>query len=225
MQSGARQTFWRRGSEFTALEWIESNGVNTRSGASCSYIDTGIEAKYGMTAHFEWQWVRQPTSGSSGFAIMFGGGKYISGTGWKTWAVGTENNGRIIYNGSGMSGGGEFQTTKASDGYYISNGTCGNFNYHSTPKNTWFLFAQNESWSQGRYGSFLLAHFAILRLRYGNMSLNGGLVHEYVPVERKLDSEVGLLDILTGEFFGSASKVKFTAGPKKQIHMSEIASL
>ena len=116
-----------------------------------------------------------------------------------------------------MSGGGEFQTTE-SDGYYISNGTCGNFNYHSTPKNTWFLFAQNESWSQGRYGAYKLTHFGILRLRYGNIILNGDLVHEYIPVERKLDSEVGLLDTVTGDFLGSASEVKFTAGPKKQTH-------
>lgn len=215
MQIAARQTFWRREKKFSALEWIESNGVNTSSGTSCSYIDTGIEAKYGMTAHFEWQWIRQPTSGSSGYAIMFGGGKYFSGgTGWRTWAVGTQNNGSRVYNGSGMSSGGEFQTTK-SDGWYISNGTCGNFNYQSTPKNTWFLFAQNESWSQGRYGSFLLTHFGILRLRYGNIILNGDLVHEYIPAERKLDSEVGLLDIITGEFLASASGVKFIAGPKK----------
>lgn len=200
-------------SKYSRLEWIQSNGANTSDGSECSYINTGVEAKYGMTAHFEWQWVRQPT-GSSGYAILFGGGKYIDGgRGWATWAVGTQNNGRSVYNGLGLASGGSFSTSR-SNGWYISNGTCGNFNYQSTPKNTWFLFAQNESWSQDRYGSFLLAHFGILRLRYGRIMMNGDIIHEYIPVERKLDSEIGLIDLTTGGFLTSASGIKFSAGPK-----------
>ena len=162
-----------------------------------------------MTAHLEWQWVSQPASGSSGYAIIFGGGKKISSN-WKTWAVGKRENGASNYT-TKASDGGSFSTSTVN-GWEISDGTCGNFDDHSNPIDSWYLFAQNEGWN-GTQFSFHLAHFAIMRLKYAWLKMDGVMIHEYMPAIRNSDNTVGLLDKATGDFLTSGSDIPFIASP------------
>ena len=71
-----------------------------------------------------------------------------------------------------------------------------------------YLFAKHEPSGAVQLSS--------TRMYLYNISVNGTMVRDYIPVKRNIDNEVGMYDTVTKQFFENAGTGQFIAGPVKQ---------
>jgi len=99
MTVGAKQSMWKLDVVF--LDYIQSQVVGTYNadGSNSSWIQIPYTVISGDVIEVKWRYISIP-SGGHGYGIIFGGGDKKYG-GWRTLAVGVQNNAASIYNSQG----------------------------------------------------------------------------------------------------------------------------
>jgi hypothetical protein len=180
------------------LEYIQSTGTQ--------YIDLGLTANQDTTIKCRVSNVNSGTQPFIGLSdannLIYGigqqsDGNYLFGQYYKTII----NNGRIVSDIVGNDGiVRNFELRKNE--FYIDNVLIGSITYHTfTTQNTIKLFTLNPSSSKA---SIKMYNAQVLD---GNMNL----LRNMIPVLRKSDNEIGMLDLVEGKFYTNAGTGKFTA--------------
>jgi len=184
--------------KYKRLEYIESTGTQ--------YIDLGLTANQDIIIKCRVSNVNSGTQPFIGLSdannLIYGigqqsDGNYLFSQYYKTII----NNGRIVSDIVGNDGiVRNFELRKNE--FYIDNVLIGSITYHTfTTQNTIKLFTLNPSSSKA---SIKMYNAQVLD---GNMNL----LRNMIPVMRKSDNEIGMLDLVEGKFYPNAGTGKFTA--------------
>lgn len=184
--------------KYKRLEYIESTGTQ--------WIDLGLTANQDTTIKCRASNVNSGTQGFIGLVdtsnLIYGIGQqsennYLYGQ-YHKW---TSSGGRILSNIAGNDGViRNFELRKNE--FYIDNALIGSITYFTfTTTNTLKLFTLNPSSS---ISSIKMYNAQVLD---GNMNL----LRNMIPVLRKSDNEIGMLDLVEGKFYPNAGTGKFTA--------------
>ena len=183
---------------YKRLEYIQSNGTQ--------WIDLGLTANQDTTIKCR---ASNINSGTQGFIGLVDTSNLIYGIGQQSennylygqYHKSTSSGGRILSNIAGNDGViRNFELRKNE--FYIDNALIGSSTYFTfTTTNKLKLFTLNPSSS---ISSIKMYNAQVLD---GNMNL----LRNMIPVLRKSDNEIGMLDLVEGKFYPNAGTGKFTA--------------
>ena len=212
--------------EYQQLEFIESTGEQ--------YINTKVAVSYGL----DFEFVAECTSEKNRDGAYFGsrdsvneGGSLKTGlnangvVGWLN-TLEQDGNTQVLVFRYGVGPEHDinpfiFNTGKV---YFKSNNFGENVNYVSNGKkmsyqmkietvtHTSEIILMGVGMGNGKVDDRTF----IGKTYYFKIYRDGTLIRDFVPCYRKSDEEVGLYDVVNGNFYGNDGKGKFTAGPKIQ---------
>ena len=182
-------------SRYQQVEYIESSGTQ--------YIDTNFKPKNTTKIEFDMT------------LTSYGGYVFGSWDGWqdKMFTIyNASSSSNAIGYGANWVGGLTGITTNSRIMLEIDNGVV---KFSGTTKGTYadvFSGSYNLYFFATNNGSEGVAGFASLKLHSCQIYDNGTLVRNFVPVYRKSDNEIGLLDIVNNVFYTNQGSGVFTKG-------------
>lgn len=184
---------------YIELEYIQSSGTQ--------YIDTGVahsaSKRFVLKAALEFTTVA-PANQIMGFCGSKGCGIGISGsTWWEASSFGTASVGEKYATEYVADGANYIRTVNGM----TSSGTRSEYSFTANL----FLFASNASATNASK-----AYYCSCRMFDAKVIVDGTLVRDYIPVKLS-DGTVGLLDKVSGVFYGNAGTGSFVAGPVAKV--------
>lgn len=188
------------GTAYYELDYIESNG--------CAYIDTGVSG--GSVAEFEMK-LNYGNTPNGSYPSFYGNPSDSSSLSSflnypYSQAVYIQANGNQASLGLNNSDLNDHILSYKNGRYYLDNAAKGSVWGNSTwgSSGSWHIFANNG----------LENKCTIFKLYYLKMWKDGLLVRDFKPVMRVSDFKVGLIDVITGEFYTPIGAGEFIPGIK-----------
>lgn len=179
--------------KYTRLEFIESTGTQ--------YIDTGIYGNQDTTIRVKGSTTNSGTQGYAGCitnGYLYAIGQQSSGNYLFGQYYTQSGNNRILTNYAGNDGVARTLELRKNE-FYIDGELIGSITAKTFTTDTIKLFTINPSSSI----SSIKIYFAQIE------DENGNLVFDAIPVIRNSDNEIGMLDRVSGQFFGNAGTGDF----------------